>query len=78
VGLLKKLFSKCRKRQPLTFVGCFSLFPALTIKDQPVENKRKKSARRGTRLSESPSRSQEGTPPQPGSQKTEPSPQNTE
>jgi len=67
VGLLKKLFSKCRKRQTLIFVGCISLSPVIKINVQPVENRRRKSAHRGK---EAPRRSQEGTPPHHGSQST--------
>jgi len=51
--------------EPATNSGsCLSFSPALIINDQPVENRRKKSARRG-----------KGAPLQHGSQKTEASPQ---
>jgi len=42
----------------------------MTINDQPVENRRQKSALRGARLGEGPSRCREGTPPHHGSQST--------
>ena len=46
------------------FGGCPPLlFPILTITDQPVENRRQKSARRGARRGK-------GAPPQHGSQST--------
>jgi len=49
VGLLKKPSNKCSKGQPPSSSGCLSLFPALTINDQPVENRRQKSEARRQR-----------------------------
>ncbi len=47
VGLLKPLAQEFCKGQPPKISGCLSFSQAHTINDQPVENGRQKSVRRG-------------------------------